>query len=285
VSDPENFDFTPEDHISGEIGERVRGILSAAESAAAVIRHEAEQEIQSRKRLAEAERGRYLEVARQEADALLARRIAKMNELSDALIEGAERLLGQMEGGHELRRQLDRTVASLAEAAARLAEESHTPVVEPAATVTPEPEPEPEPEQAVRQPEPEAEPAIQDVEVAEPEAEPEPEPQRLAEAPEPQPDPLAEAPEPQPDALADETDRRLRPAPEPEEATANGARSAVDADAEADDVLAARLVALQMAVAGSPRGEVEEHLRSAFAVEDTTSILNDVFGTDAPRFR
>jgi hypothetical protein len=40
-----------------------------------------------------------------------------------------------------------------------------------------------------------------------------------------------------------------------------------------------------MAVAGCPRGEVEEHLRSNFAVEDTTSILNDVFGTDVPRIR
>jgi hypothetical protein len=39
-----------------------------------------------------------------------------------------------------------------------------------------------------------------------------------------------------------------------------------------------------MAVAGSPRGEVEEHLRVTFALDDTTSILNDVFGTEAPRF-
>jgi outer membrane biosynthesis protein TonB len=269
VPDSENFDFTPEDHISGEIGERVRGILSAAESAAAVIRHEADQEIQARKRLAEAERARYLEAARQDADDLLARRIAKMNELSDALIEGAERLLGRMEGAQDLRRQLDRTVASLAEAAGRLAEESHAPVAEPAAepaaAVTPEPEPEAEPQQ-----EPEPEPVLQDVEVADPE---------------PEPQPLGEAPEPEPDRVADEPDRHLRPAPEPEEAMANGARSAADTDAEADDVLAARLVALQMAVAGSPRGEVEEHLRSAFAVEDTTSILNDVFGTDAPRLR
>jgi hypothetical protein len=45
-----------------------------------------------------------------------------------------------------------------------------------------------------------------------------------------------------------------------------------------DDQLAARLVALQMAVAGADRGEVEAHLRVNFEISDTTSILDDVFG-------
>jgi hypothetical protein len=252
VPEPENFDYL-QDHISGEVGERVRGIISAAESAAEVIRNEAEQEIAARRRLAEGERQRYLDAARHEADELLRRRIRRMSELSEALIEGAERLLARIEGAHDLRHQLDRTVAALAEAAERLASETRGGVpstaAEPAPAAAPgpvpvseaQPQPEPEPE-----PEPQAEPVIADVEVAEPD------------------------------------EPHLRPAPEPVEATANGGGRPSD-DADGDDVLAARLVALQMAVAGSPRGEVEEHLRSNFAVEDTTSILNDVFGTDAPR--
>jgi hypothetical protein len=45
-----------------------------------------------------------------------------------------------------------------------------------------------------------------------------------------------------------------------------------------DDQLAARLVALQMAVAGADRGEVAGHLRVNFDLSDPTSILDDVFG-------
>ena len=258
MPEPENFDYL-QDHISGEVGERVRGIISAAESAAEVIRHEAEQEIAARRRLAEGERQRYLDAARHEADELLRRRIRRMSELSEALIEGAERLLGRIEGAQDLRHQLERTVAALAEAAERLASETRSGV--------PYTAPEPEPAAA---------PAPEAVSEARPEAQTEPQVEAEVE-PEPHTEPVIEDVE-----VADADEPHLRPAPEPVEATGNGG-GRPSADAEADDVLAARLVALQMAVAGSPRGEVEEHLRSNFAVEDTTSILNDVFGTDAPR--
>jgi hypothetical protein len=252
VPEPENFDYL-QDHLSGEVGERVRSVISAAESAADVIRQEAEQEIAARRRLAEAERQRYLDAARHEADELLRRRIQRMTELSEGLVEGAERLLGRLEGAQDLRRELDRTVTALAEAAERLANENRfagpAPSPPPAAPAPP-PEPEPAPVQHAEVVDAEAEPEIEDVEVAN----------------------------------GDDTEPHLRPAPEPEpvEAAANG--GGPSEEAEADDVLAARLVALQMAVAGCPRGEVEEHLRSNFAVEDTTSILNDVFGSDVPRF-
>jgi hypothetical protein len=255
VPEPENFDYL-EDHISGEIGERVRGIISAAESAAEVIRHEAEQEIAARRRLAEAERARYLDAARHEADELLRRRIQRMSELSEALIEGAERLLGRIDGAQDLRVQLDRAVVSLAEAAERLASESRGAASPPPSQ--PEPAPAPAPVEPLPRREPEPEPEADagvDVEIVLEDVE-----------------------------VADDEEPRLRPAPDPAEADANGDRHA-GIDAEADDVLAARLVALQMAVAGSPRGGVDEHLRSNFAVEDTTSILNDVFGTDVPRLR
>ena len=40
----------------------------------------------------------------------------------------------------------------------------------------------------------------------------------------------------------------------------------------------ARLVALQMAVAGSTREEVAAELQRAFRLQDPSSILDDVFG-------
>lgn len=50
---------------------------------------------------------------------------------------------------------------------------------------------------------------------------------------------------------------------------------------EGDELLSARLVALQMAVAGSSRVEVEGHLRKVFDLPDPDGVLNDVFGQDA----
>jgi hypothetical protein len=39
-----------------------------------------------------------------------------------------------------------------------------------------------------------------------------------------------------------------------------------------------RLVAIEMAVAGRSREQVDEHLREAFDVNDTRALLDDVFG-------
>jgi hypothetical protein len=64
-------------------------------------------------------------------------------------------------------------------------------------------------------------------------------------------------------------DRREPPEPEP--------RPAADRR-EADQQLGARLVALQMAVAGGNRGEVEVHLRRTFDLADPGPILDDIFG-------
>ena len=44
------------------------------------------------------------------------------------------------------------------------------------------------------------------------------------------------------------------------------------------DLSAARLVAIEMAVAGRTRDEVDDHLRHAFDVDDTRALLDDVFG-------
>jgi hypothetical protein len=262
VADPENFDFTLEDHIAGEVGERVRAIISAAEAAAAVIKQEAESEAQARRRLAESERSRYLEAARQEVDELIRQRVARLSELSDSLIEGAEQLLSELSDAQSLRRQLDRMVGALAQTAEELAAETS------GSFAPARPQPAPEPEAAAPVPEPPVAEAVAEEPVAEEPAVEEPT------AADEQPAATAEVPEEEPEP------RRLRPAPAPEDAVPNGG---IGRDKD-DDTLAARLVALQMAVAGSPRGEVEEHLRVTFALDDTTSILNDVFGTETPPY-
>jgi hypothetical protein len=48
------------------------------------------------------------------------------------------------------------------------------------------------------------------------------------------------------------------------------------------DLSAARLVAIEMAVAGRTRDQVAEHLREAFHVDDTGALLDDVFGAVGP---
>jgi hypothetical protein len=77
-------------------------------------------------------------------------------------------------------------------------------------------------------------------------------------------------------------------------ANAAAAKADVEADTEVDEIvelrnepaaaspdqaLGARLVALQMAVAGGNRGEVEAHLRRAFELSDPGDILDDIFGS------
>jgi hypothetical protein len=84
------------------------------------------------------------------------------------------------------------------------------------------------------------------------------------------------------DAVAVEDD-------EPEPARASGSSNGAPATEKApeprgfdgDDMLAARLVALQMAVAGSARDEVEAHLRKTFELDEPGTILNDVFGAES----
>src|SRR2546423_1690467 len=106
----------------------------------------------------------------------------------------------------------------------------------------------------------------------------------------------AEAPGPEPAAeeepVAEESAPSLRVAEaEEEEAPAGNitdllSRPADRTRAEEDDqLLGARLVALQMAVAGGNRGEVEAHLVRAFDLPNPQSILDDVFGrgTDASK--
>jgi hypothetical protein len=315
----DDTNLSAEESISDEISERVRSVISAAESAATAIRHEAEQQAQLKRRAAETERQRFLEAAKAESEALLQERMKRISELSDSIIEGGEKILMRIEGAEEVKRQLETMVHALAHAAEELAAESETarPPARPrAVTIDDEPAPR---MRAVPNAEPD--PAV----VTELRREPAAEPAAAGAEPVPDEEPAmteAEAPaaqgtegsaepvdlEPVDVVPEDDADVEIVDAiavvDEPEEPTAER-RSAVErlrqaatrgrggngaADEpkqpeprgfEGDDMLAARLVALQMAVAGSARVEVEEHLRTTFSLDDPGAILNDVFGTES----
>jgi hypothetical protein len=65
--------------------------------------------------------------------------------------------------------------------------------------------------------------------------------------------------------------RALEPSPAPGAAASNSAGSDVE------DLRAARLVAIELAVAGRSREEVDQHLRRSFGIGDTRRLLDDVF--------
>lgn len=300
MTEHDDTDLSPEESISDEISERVRSVIAAAESAATAIRHEAEQQVQSKRRAAEAERQRYLEDAKAEAEALLGERMKRISELSDSLIEGAEAILMRIEGAQEVKRQLEAMVHALADAAEELAHESERG----RETVRPRPvavddDPEPRvravPDPKVVEPVPDAEPEVTEAEAPVAAADEGPAVTGDLKPVEVAPDEddevevvdaveVIDEPEPEPQPEKASPMQRLR------KATSRGdANGGADEDEkpveprgfDGDDMLAARLVALQMAVAGSARVEVEAHLRKTFSLDEPGAILNDVFGTES----
>ena len=272
--------------LASEVGERVRAVISAAEAAANALRHEADQTAAVRRRVAEEEARRIIEDAKGDADAYLAERIRRMEELSDTVVERAEGIVARLDRAEDVRRQLQTLADALGESAERLANEVRvgsppptvrSPSAPPASAAQPVPGQGPLPaaaEPPVAEPAPAPEAAAADV------AAPDPGAPALEHAPPPAPSDRAEPAAAVPDADGSDVvriDRREPPAPEPAAGTPDRR--------EADEQLSARLVALQMAVAGGARGEVEVHLLRTFDLEDLTSILDDVFGqgTDADK--
>jgi DivIVA domain-containing protein len=98
----------------------------------------------------------------------------------------------------------------------------------------------------------------------------EPEPVAVEPEPEPEPEPVAAVPEPEepvegtPETAAGKArSKRGRAKPEPQ--------------AKPDDEEAARLVALDMALAGTPRDETEQYLAEHYTLADPGAILDDVY--------
>jgi hypothetical protein len=264
-----------EHELAAEVSERIRAIISSAEAAAGAVRHEAEQRAQVKRRLADDEAHRIVEDARRDAEAFLAERIRRISELSDDVVERGEGIVMRLDRAEEVRRQLQGLADALGESAEELARElggePGTPRAErrtaPEATKPPPLRPPTEPPLERK---PAAEPApveeiaedptvgelAGDAAVAEAKAE------AQAEA--------AEAEEEIPVVPVELVPDEPQDAPEPEPARSR----------EPDEQLSARLVALQMAVAGGKRAEVEAHLQRTFNLGDVTQILDDVFGDD-----
>lgn len=244
--------------VAAEVSQRIRSILGEAEAAAAAMRHEAEEEAQQRLRAADDEARGLVADAQRKSDALVQERIRWISERSDALLDRTDRVVRRLEQAELLRGQLAELADALGSTAEEIAREWAADATTASGTA-----PEPEPPAVTREPEPEppfdefddAEPVDAIVEPAQAEDE----------------SAFARGLELRVVADADAgVDRR-----EPPEAGAEDA-------AQADEQLAARLVALQMAVAGGNRAEVEGHLRRAFDLDAPEPILDDVFGHGSP---
>lgn len=230
--------------FAGDASQRVHSIVSAAEAEAAGLLRDAEREAELMRREAQTEGDRIIDDARRRADELVADRMQRLAELSDGIVERSEMLFDRMDAAGHVKRQLDGLLRSLGEVAETVARESagRRPVARSAAHMrTPAPAPPPPAPVRPVAPAPAPEPA------------PAPMPPRREPAPVTRvrrPEPVPPAPEP-PRRVDDKTDARFD---------------------------GARLVALQMAVAGSTREEVHEELQRAFRLQDPSSILDDVFG-------
>jgi hypothetical protein len=194
---------------------------------------------------ADAQAHRYIEASRERADVLADERVRVMSDLTDTLIRQAEMV----------KRQSDELLAALDSArnelATRIGQEL-SPGGERGAGQPPQGEPG-ESRVPHLQPVESGRPGLQAVG---PPGGPQPGPQSAPEPP-PPPAPQQGSPPPPP------------PPPQPAGQPAAGGATASDG---------ARLLAAQMAVAGSSRQEIEARLRAEFGIEDATPILDGILG-------
>jgi hypothetical protein len=229
--------------LSADLTAHVESIVHAAEREARV----AEQAIAEHRRSAEEEVRRYLAAARLHVDAETAARAARIETLSTA--------------AHRLADELTDAVAALTRelhAADQVAEPRLPRAPWPAQpSVAAEPIPAPAP--------PAAPPAATHGPVA-------------SQPPAPEP-PIAESAATAPPAATPQPSwSRSEPlAPEADAPTHHHTENG-NANAEVLVPSAARLVAIEMAVGGSSRAEVEEHLRVRLGVTEPEPLLDDVFG-------
>ncbi len=231
-------------------GERIQVIIEAAEKAAAGIIEDAD-----------AQARRYIDASRQKADVLADERVRVMSDLTDTLIRQAEMV----------RRQSDDLLAALdsarGELASRIGQELSTggagaPAVQQAPAAQPD---QPQPPQGPRVPHLQpVESERPDLQAVDPPAAPEPTPQE----PPAQTPPAQAAP---PAQQAPPAQGTAPAAPPPPSGGQRGGATPSDG---------ARLLAAQMAVAGSSRDEIETRLRDEFGIQDAGPILDGILGPD-----
>ena len=233
--------------FAGDASQRVQSIVSTAEAEATGLLRDAEREAELIRREAQADGDRIVDEARRRADELVAERMQLLADMSDGIVERTEMLFDRIDATGHVKRQFDDLLRSLGEAAENVAREGagRRSVARSAGHVS-------RPAHSSRPPATHtARPASAS-------------PRPVAPAPAPAPAPRREPAAPQV--------RR----PEPVQSASEPSRRVDDhSDARFDG---ARLVALQMAVAGSTREEVHSELQRAFRLADPSSILDDVFG-------
>lgn len=263
---------------SGSADQRIQAIIQAAEQAAAGIIEDAD-----------AQARHYIDSSRQKADALADERVRVMSGLTETLVRQAElvrrqsdELLSALDSARdELAGHIGKELTQGAPAPAALAPQSATfaearPEPEPVSEAAPEePAEQPATEQPVSTPPPGGSrvPHLQPVESKPPdlrsvEATPEPEIEETKPRAAPEPPPVQPPSTPPPATAPPASDPPQASPPEPSPSAAPGG---LPADG-------ARLLAAQMAVAGSSREEIEARLRKEFDIEDAAPILDGILG-------
>lgn len=233
--------------LSTTVAARVEEIVRAAEQEAAVMHRD----LEARRAATEMEAARRLEDARREAESLVHRRIERMRELTDEVVERAQ----------EVSRHFDALIAALEDTTAGILEEAAS---TPRGAVASRGYGSPPPalRAAIRTPDElrAGWPSVRDT--------------RGASRYRPPGAPAEHLPSARaagPGARTGTVDQPLVPV--------------ADVRMEHDELNCetARLVAIEMAVSGRTRTEVEAHLRAAFGMDDTEGLLDDVFGTEPAR--
>jgi DivIVA domain-containing protein len=256
----------PATSLAATAADQVRGIVEAAERSATEIQEQAEAEA---KRIVEDASTRARDT-REKADADAVQRVSQAEEATERMLErtnGVEgeidRLLSEMRAAagnlvENLRSSatsLNQELTSIREEyagvrGARLESSSSSRAAAPAEAVVAEPEPEPEPGPVDAEPEIVAE--VVEVEV-------------IADVPDEEPVAAVEEPEPE----VEEEEEPVAAAPEPEQPS-RGGRSIRGAEG-------ARLIALNMALNGTPRDETARYLSQNFDLDDQDSLLDEVY--------
>lgn len=242
--------------IADDVARRVHSVVSMAEQLADCVRRDAE-----RRRLeTDHEAERRLAAAREEADQIVADQAARLSVLSQELAVRADAVFAEIEAAEAARDRLRRSLTLLGQtnvALGRLAGEE----TEDSAGKAPLDSPRGPADAHEGQDPPQSPPSADDPSAGVPEARLEP----------------RQSPPEAGTAPAETSEGRSAPP-----GNGGGPRMTPRANSppdRSDSLEAARLVAFQMAIAGSTRAEVAGHLSRTFGVSDPQSILDEAFGS------
>ena len=203
---------------------------------------------------ARVEAQKQVDLARRQADGLVAERQRRLSELSDGLVKRVESLLARLDETAPIQESFEQLLRALGQAADQLAleiEAPHAPQA-PEATDPPPREPAPGPPPAPRAIEPDAGEAAEErahVRHLRPRR-------------------------PPPEAPAASTDDDGAPGEDRGPSKPTGE--------DADSVQRARQAAIQMAAAGATRARVAAHLRGSLGFAEPTPLLDEIFGPGSP---